>query len=76
MVYSPYQPLIDPKHYSNLSIVLTFIGFCFLSDFVIYQFTKQKEQRALTKELIAGFFTALFLSSGTVFTFLALGLYF
>ncbi|CAD8104802.1 unnamed protein product [Paramecium sonneborni] len=76
MVYSAYQPPIDPKHYSNLSIVLTFIGFCFLSDFVIYQFTKQKEQRILSKELAIGFFSALFLSSGTLFTFLALGLYF
>lgn len=33
--YSPYQPPVDPKHYSNLAIVLIIIGFCFLSYFVM-----------------------------------------
>ncbi|CAK83600.1 unnamed protein product (macronuclear) [Paramecium tetraurelia] len=76
MGYQAYSPPIDTKHYSNLAIVLTFIGFCFLSYFVIYQITQNKQQRSLTKELSVGLFASLFLSSGTMFSFLALGLYF
>ncbi|KAM3139456.1 hypothetical protein pb186bvf_008481 [Paramecium bursaria] len=71
-----YQTLVNSKDYPNLAITLTFIGFCLLSYFVIYQISNVKKNRSLVKEIIIAIFASLFLSTGTWFSFLALGLYF
>jgi len=40
-----------------------------------YQITYKKEERSLMKEIILGFYSSLFLAGGTLFAFLAAGIY-
>ncbi|EAR97863.1 transmembrane protein, putative (macronuclear) [Tetrahymena thermophila SB210] len=71
----PYHPAVNPVEYENLAIILLVIGFCMMSYFFIYQITYNKRNRSLSKEVIIGVFSSIFLALGTFFLFLALGFY-
>ncbi|KAI3955251.1 hypothetical protein MKW98_020884 [Papaver atlanticum] len=72
------KPITSPvpeAWYPTLAFFMLTIGLLLTAAFFIYEATSAKKNKSITKELITGAVTSIFLGFGSLFLLLATGVY-
>ncbi|KAF4670782.1 hypothetical protein FOZ61_008798 [Perkinsus olseni] len=71
----PYSPPVNPEEFVRLAVGLLTVGLAFTCWLMMYNVTRTKFERSLTKELIVAALASGTLGTGAFFAMLAADLY-